>query len=185
MKNNLNLVRRLSTLLVLLFTMTLVIVAFNVSHASDTNIKVGKYRVGINYSPLSACAVWVDSTGYIFRAVNASEYLSISNKVLGLDVNSAVTAVEKIAVTRELTEQERTLCVEVVKLDLTALKAVPAPNGNPPNTRKTKDITATTYTKIRVPDASLCEGAMIKKYRINQNWFKVKGLNLTTLCGEY
>ena len=63
----------------------------------------------------------------------------------------------------------------------TTLKAVPSSNG----TRRTRDITAMTYTSIRVPDSSLCEGAIIKKYQRNKNWHKVVGLNLTTLCGEY
>lgn len=66
-------------------------------------------------------------------------------------------------------------------LSAKVLKAVPSSNG----TRKTRDITATTYTSTRIPDSSLCEGAIIKKYQTNKNWYKVKDLNLTTLCGEY
>jgi len=61
------------------------------------------------------------------------------------------------------------------------LKAVPSKAG----TRRTRDITATTYTDMRVPDTVECEGAIIKKYQTNKNWHKVQGLNVTTLCGEY
>ena len=178
--NNSNLARRLSTLFVLFFTLVLVITT---CYAVDTNLKVGKYRVGVNYSPLSACAVWI-ATGeikYTYRAVNAAEYLSVSSKVSGMAVDNAIINIEKIAITRKLTEQETAFCIEVTKLDATVLKAVPSKNG----TRPTRDITATTYTKTRVADTSLCEGAIIKKYQTNKNWHKVKDLNLTTLCGKY
>ena len=184
MNNDSNLSRRLSTLFVFFFIMMFMV---TVSYAVDTNIKIGKYRVGVNYSPLSACVVWipVGETKYVYRAVNTAEYLSVSSKVLGMAIDNAVINIEKIAVTRKLTEQELAFCIEVTKLDATTLKAVPAPNGIPPNTRRTKDITATTYTKTRISDTKKCEGIMVKKYQTNRNWYKVVGLNLTTLCGKY
>lgn len=173
------LVRSLSTLFVIFFSIVLFI---SIAYAVDSNVKVGKYRVGVNYSPLKACAAWVDGSGnYVFRAVNATEYLKLSNDVFGLSVDEALAKLEKTTATRDLTIEETSLCIEVKDLDVTVLKAVPSKNG----TRRTRDITATTYTDIRIPDTSLCEGAVIKKYQKNKNWHKVAGQNLTTLCGKY
>lgn len=170
--------RLFSVLVVVAFTLVLFI---SVSHAVDTNLKVGKYRVGINYSPLSACAVWDTADGYISRAANEAEYLDLSSKVFGLSMDDTVVSLEKITATRKLTDQEKVLCNELIVLDKTILKAVPSKSG----TRRTKDMTATTYTTMRVPDTVLCEGEIIKKYQKNRNWYKVKDLNVTTLCGEY
>lgn len=173
------LARKLSTLFVIFFSIILFI---SVAYAVDSNVKMGKYRVGINYSPLMACAVWVNSSGsYNFRAVNNTEYLKLSGDVFGLSVDKALLELEKITSIRALTPDENAFCIEVKKLDVTVLKAVPSSTG----TRRTRDITATTYTKTRVPDSSLCEGVIIKKYQKNKNWHKVVGLNLTTLCGKY
>ena len=174
-----NLARRLSTLMVIIFTLVLVSVAF----AVDTNMKVGKYQVVINYSPLIACATWTDTSTNlsVYRAVNAVEYLALSKKVFGLSVDESTVELEKIAVTRTLTDVEKVFCKDVATLYSTTLKAVPSSTG----TRRTRDITATTYTSTRIPDSSLCEGAIIKKYQKNKNWHKVQNLNLTTLCGEY
>ena len=103
-----NLARRLSTLMVIIFTLVLVSVAF----AVDTNMKVGKYQVGINYSPLIACATWTDTSTNlsVYRAVNAVEYLALSKKVFGLSVDESTVELEKIAVTRTLTDVEKVFC---------------------------------------------------------------------------
>jgi len=81
-----------------------------------------------------------------------------------------------------LTAKQKLACENLMKATITTtLKAVPSSNG----TRRTRDITAITYTSTRIPDTSLCEGAIIKKYQKNKNWHKVVGQNLTTLCGQY
>lgn len=88
-----------------------------------------------------------------------------------------------------LTPSQKIACDNLMQATITTvLKAVPIASG----TRPTRDITATTYTKIRVPDTSLCEGVKVKhyakpsdKYTGGASWYKVVGLNLTTLCGEY
>ncbi|MGR3221057.1 MAG: hypothetical protein ACUZ8H_14770, partial [Candidatus Anammoxibacter sp.] len=59
-------------------------------------------------------------------------------------------------------------------------KAVPSKSG----TRPTRDIFAKDYIG-RVDDTVLCVGDIIKKYRKNQNWYKIQDMNLTTLCGKY
>jgi len=82
-----------------------------------------------------------------------------------------------------LTPSQRIACDNLMKATITTiLKAVPSKNG----TRPTRDLaTATIEQKLRVPDTVKCEGAIIKKYQKNRNWYKVVGLNVTTLCGAY
>ena len=170
-------VRMLSTLFVIFFTLILLTAAF----ALDSNVKIGKYRVGVNYSPLSACAVWPTPDGYLFRAANSTEYLKLSTSVFGLSVDDSVATLEKVAVTRPLTDQEKTLCNEIKALDATTLKVSKASSrANPPNTRPTYDITATTKTGNRVLEGTLCEGLPIKgKYH------KIIDRNETAICEEY
>jgi len=106
--------RMLSVMAIFIFT---IILFAGVSHAVDTNIKVGKYRVGVNYSPFSACAVWLDAGNYLGRAVDTAEYLALSKEVFGLSVLDAIARIEAIEVTRLLTGQEEALCLEMVALD--------------------------------------------------------------------
>lgn len=196
-------IRLYSTLAVVIVTLLLSMVSVK---AIDTNIKVGKYRVGINYSPLIACAVWpsdlqVDtaivlspnSTGstsgtlvnpvayYNFRAANAKEYLNLSLSVIGKNKDEIISIFEKADSSRLLTQVEKDFCIKVAQTDLTVLKAVPADSED----RPTRKLDAITKTKFRVPDSVLCEGAIIRKYRTNDNWHKVVGLELTTRCGRY
>lgn len=181
--------RMYSTLTVIFFTLVLGIASVK---AIDTNIKVGKYRVGINYSPLIACAVWPNepsptgSISYNFRAANSKEYLQLSISVLGFSISDMVKEFEKVPSTRPLTDTEKVFCKEIAQSDLTVLKAVPSKSRD----RPTRKLDAITTTKFRVPDTVRCEGDMIKslyKTRIskNDNWFKVVGLELSTRCGMY
>ena len=98
----------LSILFVFALTMTLSAIAV----ASGTFFKIDKYSVGINYSPLSACAVWIDepTNTYIYRYANAEEYISISSAIFGLTAQQALSRIETQEATRELTAEELDFC---------------------------------------------------------------------------
>ncbi len=91
----------------------------------------------------------------------------------------AVEYVESISQSRALTHDENLFCNKLY--ELFTLVVAPAKKAS----RPTKDMTATKYTGNRVSSLFQCEGKLIKKYRKNMNWYKIKGRDETALCGEY
>jgi len=96
-------------------------------------------------------------------------------------VKRDLAAIEYKWQTRTTAQQAGCNEIKAAALPVKVLKAVPSTSG----TRRTRDITATTYTDMRVPDSVLCIGEIVKKYQKNKNWYRVKDLDVTTLCGQY
>jgi len=69
--------------------------------------------------------------------------------------------------------------IEGQPIPVTKLKATPSVSG----LRITRGLDA--EPPLEVPDTVECEGTEIKHYQENNSWYKIKGMNLTTLCGQY